>query len=429
MSGFGSLTEQARERTQEAWFTVAGPRGWRTVAGPAAFAFLAPALLVYGRLHHKVPPMAFWLAMALIGTVGAWTLQNNRRRSGAAAGRATDPVTGLRSRQRLKSDVESRLSGPGRRRVLLLFDVDGFHAYSDRFGQGAGDDLLRRAAHLLVESASPLQGTAYRVEDSRLAALVPSGEGQLGEIVLAAMAALHDEGGDLLFGRSYGEVAIPDEATDLELALQIAGQRLTAHSQRQHHSARRQAHAVLMAVLAARRPELRRHLRVVAYRAISLARRLDLSMEEIDDVALAAELQDIGLLTVPEAVLDKEGPLTEDELALIRTRPLVAERIIGAAPGLAPVAALVRSSAEKFDGSGFPDGLAGAAIPLGSRIVAVAVAYAALTGPRPYREAASPREALEELRRGASTQFDPKVVETIAADLIDEVRQSPFPVV
>jgi GGDEF domain-containing protein len=394
---------------------------WPAPAAPAAFAALALALLSYGYLEEKVSPTALLLGVALIGTVCAWTIQSSRRRAEDRDGR-TDPVTGLGDRRQLEADIEAGLAEPNRRRALLLFEVDGFHAYNDRFGSGAGDDLLRRAAHLLVESAAPLGGTAYRVEESRLAALVPAGESQLGELVLAATAGIHDEGGDLLFGHSYGEVAIPEEAAGLELGLQIAGQRLAAHAQRQHHSARRQAHAVLMAVLATRRPELRQHLRVVAYRAISLARRLDLPMEEIDDVALAAELQDIGLLAVPEAVLEKERPLTEKEAALIRTRSVVAERIIGAAPGLAPVAALVRSSAEHFDGSGFPDGLAGEAIPLGSRIVAVAVAYAAMTAPRPYRGAASPREALEELRRGASSQFDPRVVEAMAADLIDEMQ-------
>jgi GGDEF domain-containing protein len=396
------------------------------LAAPAAFAVAAVALLIFGHAKGELRAPALWLGLALVVTVCAWTIERGRRRSGSnRGGPLTDEVTGLGSRLRLEADLEKALHGADHRRVLLLFDVDSYHAYNDRFGHAAGDELMHRAAGLLVESASPLGGTAYRIEDSRLAVLVPSGDSQLGEVVLAATAALQDEGGDLLFGHSYGEVAIPAEAGELEAALQIAGQRLTAHSQRQHHSARRQAHAVLMAVLGTRRPELRRHLRDVAYRAISLARRLDLSMEEIDDIALAAELQDIGMLAVPDAVLDKEGPLTEKEQALVRTRPVVAERIIGAAPGLAPVAALVRSSAENFDGSGFPDGLAGEAIPLGSRIVAVAVAYAAMTAPRPHRDAATPREALEELRRAAGTQFDPRVVDAIGADLIDELRRSP----
>jgi GGDEF domain-containing protein len=394
------------------------------VAAPAA-SVAALALLAYGRAAGDIRPPAFWLGAALIATVCAWTIQTGRRRSREAAETAGDPVTGLGSRLKLKGDVEEAPAGPGRRRALLLFDVGNFHAYCDRFGQSAGDELLRRAAHLLGEAGAPLGGTAYRVEESRLALLVPSGDSGLAEVVLAATAALQDDGGDLIFGHSYGEVAIPEEAADLEPAMQIAGRRLTAHSQRQHNSARRQAHAVLMAVLATRRPELRRHLREVAYRAISLARRLEMSMEEIDDVSLAAELQDIGLLAVPEAVLEKEGPLTERESALIRARPVVGERIIGAAPGLAPVAALVHSSAEHYDGSGFPDGLSGEAIPLGSRIVAVAVAYAAMTAARPHRAAATPREALEELRRGASTQFDPRVVEALTADLIDELRGAP----
>ena len=118
--------------------------------------------------------------------------------------------------------------------------------------------------------------------------------------------------------------------------MQIAGQRLTAHNQRQHRSARRQAHAVLMAVLGARRPELREHLRVVVYRAIALGRRLGLSREEMDDVALAAELQDVGLLAVPEAVLEKRTALSPEEAAMIRNRPVAGEQIIGSAPGPGP---------------------------------------------------------------------------------------------
>ena len=419
-----SSIDTVKERAQELWFEVTGPRGWRTVAGPTAFAVVAIALLVYDHLQQKVPHIVFWLALALIGTVFVRMLQTSRRQHGALEEHnrqaLSDRVTGLNNRLRLETDIEAALRNPGDRRVLLLLDLDGLHTYNDRFGPAAGDELLRRSAQMLVQAAAPLGGTAYRLEDSRLALLVPSGESQIGEVVVAVTAALHDEGRDLLIGRAYGEVAIPDEATDSDCALQIAGQRLTAHNQRQHRSARRQAHAVLMAVLAARRPELREHLRVVVYRSIALGRRLGLGREEIDDVALAAELQDVGLLAVPEAVLEKRTALSPEEAALIRERPVAGERIIGSAPGLAPVASLVRSSSEHFDGSGFPDGVAGDAIPLGARIIAVAVAFAALTAPRPYRAAGTIEDALAELRRCAGTQFDPRVVEALAADLSEE---------
>jgi HD-GYP domain-containing protein (c-di-GMP phosphodiesterase class II) len=406
-------------------------RGWRLVAGPAAFAAASIVLLVYDHLQQRVPPGLFWLTLALIVCVFAWMIQASRRQYGALQEHnrkeLSDQVTGLDNRLQLEKDIRAAAASEGDRRVLLLFDVDRLHNYNDQFGYTAGNELVRRIAAAMVESAAPLDGRAYRIDDSRLALLVPAADHRLGEIVLAATASLQDEDRGLLIGRSYGEVAIPDEASAPEEAMQIAGRRLAAHNQLQHRSARRQAHAVLMSVLAARKPELRDHLRVVAYRAISLGRRLGLGREEIDDVALATELQDIGLLAVPETVLEKEGRLTEDEAALIRNRPIAGERIIAAAPGLAAVASLVRSTAEHFDGGGYPDRIAGDAIPLGSRIIAVAVAYAALTAPRPYRAAGTPEEALAELRRCAGTQFDPDVVEALAADLSEEQAPSGAP--
>jgi two-component system, cell cycle response regulator len=423
-----------RGRAHEIWFDLTGPRGWRSIAGPTAFAVIAISLLVYDHLQQKVPHIVFWLALGLIGCVFVWMLQTSRKQYGVLEEHTrqalSDRVTGLNNRLRLETDIEAALQNPSDRRVLLVFDLDGLQTYNDRFGYAAGDELLRRIAQMLVQQATPLGGTAYRLEDSRLALLIPSGDSQIGEVVLGATAALHDEGRDLLIGRAYGEVAIPDEATDPDAALQIASQRLAAHNQRQHRSARRQAHAVLMAVLAARRPELRAHLRVVVYRAIAIGRRLGLSREEMDDVALAAELQDVGLLAVPEAVLEKRTALSPEEAAMIRNRPVAGEQIIGSAPGLAPVAGLVRSSSEHFDGSGFPDGLAGEAIPLGARVIAVAVTFAALTAPRPYRAAGSAEEALAELHRCAGTQFDPRVVEALAADLSEEIAdQAPAPAV
>jgi response regulator RpfG family c-di-GMP phosphodiesterase len=240
------------------------------------------------------------------------------------------------------------------------------------------------------------------------------------EVVLAATASLREEEVDPAIGRSYGEVTIPDETNDRQAAFQIAGQRLAAHKQRQHRSARRQAHAVLVAAMSAGRPELRDRLRGVTYRAISLGRRLGVGIDEIDDIALASELQGVGLLAVPESVLEKETPLGAAEASAVRGHTVEGERIIAAAPGLAPVAALVRSSSERYDGSGDPDRLGGEAIPLGSRIIAVAIAFAALTAPRQHRIGLGPSEALAELRRCAGTQFDPRVVEALALDLAEE---------
>jgi two-component system cell cycle response regulator len=381
---------------------------WRSAAGPAVFAVLGIALLIYDHLNRRVTELVFWLTLMLIVAVFVRMIGTVRRQSGALRWheRATlsDALTGLENRRKLDSDVDAVLATPGERRALVLVELDGLQTYRDRFGSAAADELLRRSAHNLVGAVAPLGGAVYRIDTSRLTALVPCGQSHGSEVVLAATTSLREEEADPIVGRSYGEVTIPDETNDREAAFQIAGQRLVAHRQRQHRSARRQAHAVLMAALSARRPELRDRLRGVTYRAISLARRLGVGISEIDDIALASELQEVGLLAVPES----SGHTVEGE------------RIIAAAPGLAPVATLVRSSVERYDGGGYPDGLAGEAIPLGSRIVAVAVAFAAMTAPRPHRPGMRPDEALAELRSCSGTQFDPRVVEALAQDLAEE---------
>jgi two-component system cell cycle response regulator len=395
------------------------------------FALVAIALLVYDHLHQQVTDLVFWLTLGLIVSVFVRMIDTVRKQSGKLEEHSRealrDPLTGLRSCQMLHSDIEEVLAAPERHRVLVLFELDGLQAYGDAMGPAAADGLLRRFAVELADAVRPLGGVAYRGDGDRLATLTPADEQRFGELVLAATASRRENSEDLPVARMYGEVAIPDEADEVDLAMRIAGQRLSAHRQRQHRSARRQAHAVLMAALAARHPELRDELRVVAYRTIALARRLGMDREQIDDVALAAELHDIGLLAVPEAVIDKEEALDEAERAMIRSHSVEGERIVGAAPGLASVARLVRASVERYDGNGYPDGLTGEAIPLGARLIAVAVAFVAMTSPRPYRSARGPEEALAELRRCAGTQFDPNIVEALARELVEETPSIPTP--
>jgi HD-GYP domain-containing protein (c-di-GMP phosphodiesterase class II) len=124
-------------------------------------------------------------------------------------------------------------------------------------------------------------------------------------------------------------------------------------------------------------------------------------------------------MAIPDAILLKTGPLDNDEWVFVRRHTLTGEWILSAAPALANVAKLVRSSHERWDGGGYPDGLAGEEIPLESRIVAVCDAYAAMRSDRPYRAAMPHADALSELRAHAGTQFDPHVV-AAALDVLRE---------
>jgi two-component system cell cycle response regulator len=184
-------------------------------------------------------------------------------------------------------------------------------------------------------------------------------------------------------------------------------------------ASRRQASDVLVQALREREPDLHDHLSGVAGHAIAVARRLGLAAEQIDEVARAAELHDIGKIAIPDEVLHKPGPLDRDEWMLMRQHTIIGARILAAAPAMRPVAAIVRSSHERWDGSGYPDGLAGERIPIGARIVAACDAYDAMRSERAYKAPLPPAAALAELRRCSGTQFDPAVVEAFAAVLAE----------
>jgi HD-GYP domain-containing protein (c-di-GMP phosphodiesterase class II) len=179
-----------------------------------------------------------------------------------------------------------------------------------------------------------------------------------------------------------------------------------------------QTRDVLMQVLHESQPDLRDHLHEVADLAVAVGRRMGLLPEELDEVARAAELHDVGKMAVPEQILNKPGPLDSSELEFIHQHTLVGERILAAAPALSPVARLVRSSHENWDGSGYPDGLRGEQIPLGSRIIAAADAYNAMTEDRPYQAAVPQDAALAELRRCAGSHFDPAVVDILCDEVL-----------
>jgi two-component system, cell cycle response regulator len=208
---------------------------------------------------------------------------------------------------------------------------------------------------------------------------------------------------------------LPRETADATEALRIADQRMYARKNAGRMSAGRQSRDVLLRALAERNPALGAHLDGVAELAEATAIRLGLSTEDVGQIRQAAELHDVGKVAIPDAILVKPGPLDEVEWQFVRRHTLIGERIIAAAPALEPVAALVRSSHEHWDGSGYPDKLAAEAIPLGSRIVAVADAFDAMTSDRSYRPACPMPAALEELQRCAGSQFDPAVVQAFCA--------------
>jgi HD-GYP domain-containing protein (c-di-GMP phosphodiesterase class II) len=172
---------------------------------------------------------------------------------------------------------------------------------------------------------------------------------------------------------------------------------------------------VLLRVLREREPDLDRHLRSVTQLAVELGQAIHLDAEQLDEVARAAELHDIGKIAVPDAILHKRAPLNAGEWEIMRNHPVIGERILSSAPAMAPVAKLVRSTHERWDGEGYPDRFAGEEIPLGSRVIAICDAFVAMTESRPWRTTFTAEAATAELQRCAGTQFDPALVASFCA--------------
>ena len=391
------------------------PDGVRFISAPLGFGVVGLTLLIYGCLADLNPLAVALSALALVAVMARLVLTFHDNVSILSTSRVeamTDLLTGLGNRRALARALDEMLplADDARPLVLVLFDLDGFKHYNDTFGHPAGDTLLVRLGGNLSTYLSG-RGRAFRMGGDEFCALFRPGDEVADPIIAGAATALTEHGEGFTVTCSHGAIVLPREAQDATEALRIADQRMYAQKNAGRTSATRQSKAVLVSALSERNPELFMHLEGVAELAESTARRLGLGDEEVEQIGHAAELHDIGKVAIPDAILSKPGALDPREWEFIRRHTLIGERIIAAAPALVAVARLVRSSHERWDGTGYPDRLAEQAIPLGSRVVCVADAFNAMTSERPYSPAVPPPLAIHELRRNAGTQFDPVVVE------------------
>ncbi len=170
------------------------------------------------------------------------------------------------------------------------------------------------------------------------------------------------------------------------------------------------------------------HCRWLAHHAARVGANVGLRGEELEAVAYGALLHDVGKIGVPEHLLRKEGPLSEDEWSLMRRHPEIGERICRPLSASRSFAPIIRHHHERFNGTGYPDGLRAAAIPLGARIVAIADAYEAMVHGRPYQPAQAHSMARDELLRLRGAQFDPELVPVFLDELERDTQGVPPPV-
>ena len=359
------------------------------------------------------------LALLLLALLAAGLLWrgNHALRERALAAAQADPVTGLPGRPRFRADLDAHLAGSGPA-TLLLARLDGFAAYDAAFGHRAGDALLVRLADELRRAVRD-EAVAYRPSGTTFCALAGDDVLSIDALERRVSAALREQGNGFAVAASVGRVSLPREAASAGEALRIADARADLAARVADPKPRNASTTSALADALALTGD---HALGAAELAEAVATRMGVSALERAHVRLASQLSGLGKLALPDSLLGKAGELTTEERAYVRDHPVIAERILLRARGLEAVAALVRSSREHFDGSGHPDGLAGEAIPLGARIVAVCDAFDAMLSHRPWRPAMGTDAAVAELRAGAGSQFDAAVVDAFAA-VIDERSQ------
>ena len=351
----------------------------------------------------------------------------------------TDALTGLLNHGAMQVRVREEIARARRDRTPLSFviiDLDDFKRVNDVRGHQAGDELLRQVAGVLQAELRPydqvaryggdefvllLPGSdehdakvvAERVRDAVIREQVGAcslGVAQWHEPLEADGLLEHADRALLLAKRTgKGRVAVANADVERELAMLQAQQGSPAAVQ------------ALAAAIEERDNYTNEHSEEVVHLARGVAMILGLASEQVERIAHAALLHDVGKLAVPDEILHKRGALTPEEWSVMAEHPVAGERILLRIPELALIAPVVRHEHEHWDGTGYPDRLRERKIPIGSRIILACDAYHAMLTDRPYRAALTPDEATDELRRGAGKQFDPDVVDALL-DLLGEER-------
>lgn len=386
---------------------------------PLVSALLAAGAVALAAWAFTTSRSGLLLAAALVAPAvvlaGSWLSGRTSREVRRLA--LTDRLTGLGNDRHFTTELERALTsavGHWEPLTVCLIDIDDFKGVNDRFGHQAGDRVL-----VAVSACLRGDGEAFRLGGDEFALLLPAcdearGEG-IAESVLGRISSTQCGHGRRVTA-SAGIATFLRHTLDRRELVQLADSAL--------YCAKGAGKSCVRCYRSGVDPAPRLHEGLPRARAASglgeLAARVSLRMgftsEQVELIRVAASLNDIGKVALPDELLAKPGPLTADERRTLERHPQIGYRILDSL-GADPVATWVLHHHERWDGTGYPGRLAGEHIPLGSRILFVTDAYEAMTTDQAWRDRLSPEAALAELRRCAGTQFDPRVVEAFLAEL------------
>ena len=405
--------------------------------------------------HHPSPEQMALLQMLghalMVGLERGVYLDQMEQQCTEALLALRDPLTDLPNRRAFDHMLESSLARAAQDTTplaLIFIDIDHFKQVNDTYGHCAGDSVLRLVAARLT-NALRMRDSLFRIGGEELVAIVPN------ELISSALAiaermrtALHNplapgEHGleavptdlppDLCITASFGVAIYPLNAASANELLKCADAAMYAAKENGRDRvcgvadvastsqvsslcvreiSQNPVVEALVSALSARDGSTGEHGERLVVMAEKLALQMNRSQDEARMAGIAARLHDIGKLGIPDAILHKPGPLNEDEWQVMRQHPAMGQSIVQESGGaLTLLAKVIGAHHERWDGTGYPQGRKGAAIPLAARIIAVIDAFDAMTSDRPYHKAISAEDAITELTRFSGTQFDPHVVE------------------
>ncbi len=307
---------------------------------------------------------------------------------------------------------------------LIMVDVDGLKVVNETLGQEAGDDMLKTTAGIL-RNTFPDQLVARTGGDEFAVALPDCGEQDINRAMARLKKALRTKNGKrktspLSLQLSVGYALAHGPDYNIQELLAQADRHMYREKLRQ--AAKRQGTLLntLKDMLAARDFITEGHASRMQTLALALAERAGVRIASLLDIELFAQFHDIGKVGIPDAILNKNGQLTAEEWRTMQLHTEIGHRIAKGSDELAPIADWILKHHERWDGKGYPLGLAGEDIPVECRILAITDAYDAMTNDRPYRKALSPETAVAELKKCSGSQFDPRLVELFLVVLQDK---------
>ena len=323
-----------------------------------------------------------------------------------------DPLTGAYYRSRLPELLKQMNKHANLPLAFFMFDVNGMKIVNDIFGYDEGNSLLMKCA-TIISLASPPRGVMIRMSGDEFLLIVPKCSAAEREYIAEKIHEFtREETSELItpdISIGIGSKELPNQ--DIETALLKTEEKLITVRNRDSASFKNSIVKDLLRHLAMKNFETTKHVIRVKGLALMLGESIGLGQERMKTLSLAADIHDIGKVVIPDEILGKKGNLTKSDWEQIKRHPVISYSIANALPKYRSTAEAILYHHENWDGTGYPEGLKGDSIPLLSRIIAIVDAFDIMQKTTHYRPRSfSPREALNEIKRCAGTQFDPNLV-------------------